>query len=320
MKKTLYIILIVLNLFLFALVVHCAVEHPSPNNYKHELSYSLSSNKNYYSIVDCLPGVEDKIEIPKSYNNLPVTHIAENAFAKCKDVEEIIISDSISVIDKNAFLGCDSLEKIKVDEANDIYDSRYDCNAVIESKTKTLIVGTSSTVIPEKIIHIGSGAFNGRKGLESIELPNNIVSIGSEAFANCSNLTSFTVTKNVSIIGEKAFAGCSSLTSLNVEEGNAIYDSRNNCNAIIEKASNKLMFGCNTTTISSGVVEINSYAFLGASRLNNIVVPESVLVIGEYAFADCGSLQAITLPQTLKTIKNNAFENCKSLLRFRLPK
>ena len=40
MRTILYIILVVLNIFLFALVVHCAVEHPSPNNYAHEFKYA----------------------------------------------------------------------------------------------------------------------------------------------------------------------------------------------------------------------------------------------------------------------------------------
>ena len=284
MKKTLYIILIVLNLFLFALVVHCAVEHPSPNNYINELKFSKATNGSYYSIVDCIPGVEKEIEIPSSYENLPVTHIAANAFSKCSEIEEIMIPDSITVIEENAFTGCDSLEKISVDKANDIYNSIFDCNAVIKTSSKTLIVGTSNTVIPEIVESIGNSAFKGRKGLTKVELPKNVVSIGNEAFANCSNLTSFTLTKNIIALGDKIFAGCTSLSSLKVEEANIKFNSRNNCNAIID-SNNKLLYGCSSTVVPSDVLEIGSNAFYGINRLSEMVLPNSVTSIGEYAFA-----------------------------------
>ena len=320
MKKTLYLILIVLNLFLFALVVHCAVEHPSPNNYINELRFSKSNNGNYYSIVDCLPGVEKELEIPGSYNNLPVTHIAANAFSKCSELEEIIIPDSITVIDIDAFLGCDSLVKIEVDDANEFYDSRYNCNAVIESKTDTLIVGTANTVIPGVVKTIGVGAFAGRKELVNIKIPENVIKICSRAFENCEELREFTLTKNISLIEDRVFAGCSALKSLVVEVDNPNYDSRDNCNAIIEKSSGTLIYGCKNTTIPTSIKTIGQYAFVGCEGLFEINIPSSVKVIGDYAFNDCLNLKNISLPSELTTIGNYAFAGCESLESFTLPK
>ncbi len=319
MKKTLYIILIVLNVFLFALVVHCAVDHPSPNNYINELKFSKSSNGNYYSIVDCLPGDVEEIEIPGSYNNLPVTHIAANAFAQCKEIEKIIIPDSITAIDKNAFLGCDSLLEIEVDDSNDFYDSRHECNGVIESKTNTLIVGTAKTVIPEAVEHIGDGAFAGRKDLNRIDIPKNVVSIGNEAFANCKGLTEFTVTKKINSIASNAFLGCESLGKLNVEAGNSHYDSREDCNAIIQTNINSLIVGCKNTNVPSTVKSIGNYAFAGCAGLREINIPDSLVSIGEHAFSGCSSLQSISLPTGLTTISNKAFNGCRSLKSFYLP-
>ena len=51
--------------------------------------------------------------------------------------------------------------------------------------------------------------------------------------------TSYSVTR----IGDLAFEGCSSLTSMRVEQGNPVYDSRDNCNAIIKTSNNKLLSG-----------------------------------------------------------------------------
>ena len=319
MKKILYLILIVLNIFLFALVVHCAVEHPSPNNYVHEFKYQKATNDNYYSIVGCLPGEEKTLEIPTSYNNLPVTHIAAKAFAQCGEVEEIFIPDSITVIDENAFLGCNLLKKIEVDDANGFYDSRYNCNAIIESKTNTLILGCKNTVIPEAVVNIGVGAFAGRKGLVSIDTKN-VKKISSEAFANCPDLTSFTVTKDITSIEERAFIGCSALSRLNVESENEFYNSNEDCNAIIYTPANSLVVGCKNSIVPSGVKNIAAFAFAGCSNLAEITLPSSVKVISESAFENCSGLKNINFPEELTTISNKAFKGCISLEKFYLPK
>ena len=320
MKIVLYIVLVLLNIFLFALVVHCAVEHPSPNNYAHEFKYAKAANGNYYSIVDCLPGTNKEVEIPSSYNNLPVTHIASKALSKCVDAKELIVPDSITVIDENAFLGCDSLEKIEVDDANGFYDSRYNCNAIIERKTNALILGCKNTVIPDVVVTIGVGAFSGRKGLVSIEIPKNVKKISSEAFANCLDLTSFTVTKNINVIEERAFAGCVSLSKLEVENGNVIYNSKDNCNSIIHTPSNTLVVGCRTSRVLEGVKNIGPYAFAGCKNLKELTLPNTVKVIAESAFTDCEGLKEIVLPEGITSISNNVFKNCISLEKFNLPR
>ena len=319
MKIVLYIVLVLLNIFLFALVVHCAVEHPSPNNYAHDFKYTKATNDNYYSITDCVPGFEKRIEIPASYNNLPVTHIAANALSKCSEAEELFIPDSITVIDQNAFVGCDSLEVIEVDDANGFYDSRYNCNAIIETKTNTLILGCKNTVIPEVVTSIGVGAFSGRKGLVSIELTKNIKKISADAFANCPDLAEFNVTQYITSIEERAFAGCSSLSKLTVDSKNTAYNSNGNCNAIIHTASDSLIAGCRSTVIPSNVRSIGPFAFMGCSQLVEMNVPSSVKIIGENAFAGCSNLKSINLSDEVTTISNNAFKDCVVLERFYLP-
>ena len=89
-------------------------------------------------------------------------------------------------IGDGAFGGCSGLTTITVDADNPIYDSRNNCNAIIETATKILLYGCKNTVIPSSVTSIGENAFNGCKGLTSVTIPNSVTSIGYRAFYDCS--------------------------------------------------------------------------------------------------------------------------------------
>ena len=225
-------------------------------------------------------------DIPNS-----VTSIGTYAFASCYKLTKIEIPSSVTNIGLYAFAGCSSLIDIKVDSNNKVYDSRNNCNAIIETSSDKLVVGCAKTIIP-----------------------NNIKIIGTHAFLYCNGLTSIEIPSSVTSIEEKAFWGCIDLKNIKIDSNNKIYDSRNNCNAIIETATNTLLFGCMNTIIPNDVTSIAEDAFRDCGNLTNIVIPNSVISIGKWAFSSCVSLECIEIPISVKIIIEYAFTRCSRLM------
>lgn len=175
--------------------------------------------------------------------------------------------------------------------------------------------------IPSNVIHgsnykvtaIGYTAFLGCHELTSVTIPNTIATIGDYAFLDCPALTELAIPYSVNSIGNYAFAFCDGLESIVVDNANTVYDSRNNCNAIIEKASNKLIAGCNQTIIPNSVTSIGANAFWGISDLNSFRIGENVTSIDSSAFHDCTGLRSITIPKSVISIGDEVFFGCKDL-------
>ena len=228
-------------------------------------------------------------------------------FGGCTALSTVTIGENVKNIPDFAFYGCSGLTSIIVADGNTVYDSRVNCNAIIETASNSLIIGCENTVIPNSVTSIGDYAFYKCSGLTGkLVIPNSVTSIGDYAFWDCSGLTGELVIPNsVTSIGMKAFSGCSGLTSIIVADGNTVYDSRVNCNAIIETASNSLIIGCENTVIPNSVTSIGDFAFRDCSGLTSVVIPNSVTNIGGSAFSGCSNLKTVINFSNLTFIKGS---------------
>lgn len=244
--------------------------------------------------------------------------ICENAFGthgptgrlKTK-LETLYIPSSVIKICPYSLQGCQYLNSIIVEETNKKFDSREKCNAIIKTETNELLYGCQSTTIPYGVKSISPNAFLSCCNLKSITIPNTVITIGESAFMNCEKLRKIFIPSSVKEIGDRAFNG-SGVESVILDSNNNVYDSRENCNAIILTSDNKLVFGCRSTVIPKTVTYIGENAF-ECSDIEVIEIPNGVYTIGRGAFSYCEELQAVILPPSIKQINEYAFSGCTNL-------
>ena len=157
---------------------------------------------------------------------------------------------------------------------------------------------------------IKASAFSGCNSLVSVTLPNTVKEIQQNAFY-ATSLESIKIPASVNTIEAAAFNACSNIKSIVVEERNAVYDSRNNCNGIVETATNTLIVGCMNTIIPDDITSIGESVFRGNDSLKQIVIPNSVTSIGKDAFYRCSALTSVTVGNStpVELIDGSTFSN-----------
>lgn len=245
------------------------------------------------------------------------TMIGSHAFYYCNGLVSVTIPQSVKDISYSAFVACPNLGSIIVASGNETFDSRNNCNAIVKTATNTIIAGCKTTTFPNTVTAIGMYAFSGSVP-EEVVIPNNIDSIAYEAFYFCDDLKSVIIGKGTRKIETKnwnghAFFYCKNLRSIAVASGNPYLDSRDNCNAIIDKATDRLIAGCPTTIIPSSVKSIGSEAFENYNGIYSVTIPDRVETIEYRAFDGLSDLHTLVLGKNLKTIGTEAFSGCRQL-------
>ena len=261
-----------------------------------------------------------------------LTKISDNAFQKCNSLSSVVIPNKVTSIGGSAFSGCSNLKSVTLpDSVKYITGYAFSGCTSLESLTipnsvTDLDIGTfdgcsslSSISLPNQLKSLLPRVFEGCTALSSVTIPNSVTRIRENAFLDCSKLASVAIPASVNNIDPRAFEGCSAIENIVVESGNTKYDSRQDCNAIIETSSNTLILGCKNTAIPSSVTTIGGYAFQYCTGLSNFTIPNSVTEINYYAFRYSG-LTSIVLPNSLKTIGNSVFIYCDELAEITIPK
>lgn len=209
---------------------------------------------------------------------------------------------------------CKNLKSITVASDNPVFDSRNNCNAIIETATNTLVVGCMESTIPSTVTAIGTRAL-AETPITTLIIPNSVESIAEGAFSGCSQLETVVIGSGLKKIDtEWVFSSCNKLGTILIAPSNPYYDSRDNCNAIIETATNKLIIGCQNTIIPQTVESIGEHAFWTSNaNMLHLNIPDAVTTIEKEAFRNLYKLQSITFGKGMKKAGNHLLIWCYDL-------
>lgn len=142
--------------------------------------------------------------------------------------------------------------------------------------------------------------------------------IGDNVFENCKGskfIDQIYIPKETEHIGHKALCDLLPMR-YSVNPDNPIYDSREDCNAIVHTASNCIIASAREMTfVPGGIKQIADYGMTGVRNMEYCDLPEAE-EIGQFAFYN-SRIRHINMPQVL-TIRAGAFSHCDSLLSIRL--
>jgi len=245
-----------------------------------------------------------------------IEKLGVGTFSKASSLQKVTLSDKLTELPARVFEDCISIKRITLPSSlKNIGDYAFygteitsinlpnsveTIGANVFYKVETL----NSVSLSQNLKSIGDYAF-AVTSITEIQLPDSLVTIGNNVFAT-TNLTSFHLPKNVTSIGSSLLIYNENLENITVDNQNTTYDSRNNSNAIIETATDTLLYGSKNTVIPSNIKKIANSAFYYVAGLEEIVVPEGVTEIGRYAFYG-STLKKVYVPSSVNTIGTQAF-------------
>lgn len=254
-----------------------------------DLIYRVNDDQVSVTVIGHVDGynAQGALVIPESVSyeghDYAVTIIGNAAFMYCFYLTSLTIPNSVNTVEEAAFAYCSGF--------------------------------TGNLVIPNSVNTIEASAFHTCYGFDgTLILGSGVTSIGAWAFNSCDGLTGvLNIPSNVASIGEDAFVYCK-FDGIVVDPENPNYDSRNDCNAIIETSTNELTAGCKNTVIPNTVTAIGGNAFKGITGMTSIEIPDSVVSIGDNAFAFCFDLAGdLVIPNSVTHIGESAFFQCEGL-------
>lgn len=299
-----------------------------PSTYKNQPVLAVGRDYNNPNCFAENKNIEEVI-IPNS-----VTRIADSAFSDCTNLKKLTLPDGITDVGDNSFHGCENLTDVTL-PAEQVYNIPKNnlTTVVINGGTSLPSIGglnygkkLISVTIADSVTSIGSSAFTGCESLTTIRLPSGITEIPAYAFSDCINLKSITIPESVTKIGDGAFFGCINLNNLTIPDN-------------IKEIGERAFYNCKkftSITIPNEVSEIAYNAFGGCDNITSVTAPafalssisknslSTVVITGgeeipAAAFYGCQTLKEVTLPDSIKRIGCEAFYGCTNLKSITLP-
>ena len=278
------------------------------------------------------------LELPDTFNALPVKRIADSAFAppawnlfniltesirfpaylesigrsafnKMSKLEEIVIPDTVKEIGIGAFAQCARLKHVTLPKNLKVLGGGCFEYCALEE-----------IVLPDGLEEIGEHAFASDDSeislypqtYTSIVIPDSVKRIGRGAFS-CKALREVTLPGNLEWISARAFAFSAwdeALPEGPVIIGDLFY--KFNSNEHVE-----------SYTVPAGVKKIaggafESYYYTGLPDIAEIVIPDGVKLIGDFILCNEG-LKKVRLPADLTEIPEHTFNSCKLLTNVEIP-
>ena len=325
------------------------------------------------------------ITIPKS-----VTHIYGQAFGECTNLETVIfeegskleqlgegVNPSGSSNYQGPFYKCTSLKNIIIPESV----------AVIENYCFYLCESLVSINIPKGVTKIGIRTFQGTS-LVNVELPTGITYVGEYAFAYCQNLKKVVLPSTLNNIHNYAFSDCRGIETIRIYAetpptmGTNVFNLPDNIMSAIvlqvpeiavesyksktpwkyfnittfpgtgstininygsyaldfivtsvEPAECKVSCSSNPASptsvnipgivLSNGitykVTEVADNAFLNCTNVTGVTMQTGIKIIGESAFSGCTSLNNMVVPEGVERLNESAFAGCTSMTNISIP-
>lgn len=172
--------------------------------------------------------------------------------------------------------------------------------------------GKGVIVVTNEGLSLNRYIFNGKTNIKTVIMPENMSTIAANTFENCTNLEDVYIGK--ASVNSYAFSGCQNMKRFVVSSKNSSHDSRNNCNGLIRKSSNGLVFGWGCTTkIPEGVTQTHGGAYLGITTIKSVEFPTTLTKIGGDTFKNCKNLKELRFNRTAApTVDSGAFTNVSS--------
>ena len=243
------------------------------------------------------------------------------AFEKNDYIKKVVLPSTINKLCDKAFMECPELEEVEFKKLPVNFKGCSFCNCKKLNTTiihnRSLIRVSISTngkyIIPDGIEKVSKGAFCDCVNITEIVIPQGVKYIEEEAFNGLLNLKSISISASVESIAERAFIDCGKVEKIIVDKSNPQYDSRDNCNAIVETESNKIIFGCSQTVFVGSITSIGEEAFACCSELKELRIPSTIKEIKSSAFFHCNNLKIAELPSSLKIVEEFIFDDCENL-------